>query len=55
MIGIWSTYTNIFLYIVGIAMLLAYGLPLTFAPLALGKGIRLGDATCRTSDDHVRA
>jgi hypothetical protein len=37
MIGIWSAYSNIFLYIVGIAMLLFYGLPLTFVPLVWGR------------------
>jgi hypothetical protein len=37
MIGIWSAYTNIFLYVVGIAMLLVYGLPLTFVPLLWGR------------------
>jgi hypothetical protein len=37
MVGIWSAYSHIFLYIVGIAMLLAYGLPLTFAPLWWSK------------------
>jgi hypothetical protein len=33
MIGIWSAYSNIFLYMVGVAMLAVYGLPLTFMPL----------------------
>jgi hypothetical protein len=37
MIGIWSAYSNVFLYVVGIAMLLLYGLPLTFVPLSWGK------------------
>ncbi len=37
MIGIWSGYTNIYLYVVGVAMLLAFGLPLTFVPLRWGR------------------
>ena len=37
MIGIWSAYANIFLYIVGGAMLVVYGLPLMVAPLWWAK------------------
>jgi hypothetical protein len=33
MLGIFSAYSNLFLYVVGIAMLLIFGLPLTFVPL----------------------
>jgi hypothetical protein len=32
MIGLFSTYSDIYLYIVGVAMLVGYGLPLIFAP-----------------------
>ncbi len=37
MIGIWNAYSNLFLYVVGVAMLLVYGLPLIFAPLRWAK------------------
>jgi hypothetical protein len=37
MIGIWSAYSNLLLVGVGIAMLLAFGLPLTFVPLRWGR------------------
>lgn len=37
MIGVWSAYSNGFLYVVGVAMLVVFGLPLTFVPLRWGK------------------
>ena len=33
MVGLFSQYSDIFLYVVGVAMLIGYGLPLTFVPL----------------------
>jgi hypothetical protein len=33
MIGIWKSYSNIYLYVVGAAMLVAFGIPLLTIPL----------------------
>lgn len=33
MVGIWKTYSNIYLYIVGVAMLISFGIPLLVVPL----------------------
>ncbi len=33
MIGIWQSYSDIYLYVVGVAMLLAFGIPLIVVPL----------------------
>jgi len=33
MIGIWQSYSDIYLYIVGVSMLAAFGIPLLIAPL----------------------
>jgi hypothetical protein len=40
MIGIWQSYSDIFLYFVGIAMLVAYGIPLTIVPLRWARVFR---------------
>ena len=37
MIGIWASYSNIFLIVVGAAMLIVYGLPLMIVPLRWAK------------------
>jgi hypothetical protein len=33
MIGIWSTYNNIFLFVAGLAMLVSFGIPLILTPV----------------------
>ena len=33
MIGIWGSYSDIYLYVVGAAMLVTFGIPLLFVPL----------------------
>jgi hypothetical protein len=40
MTGIWKDYSNIFLIIAGVAMLLAFGLPLMFAPMRWARVFR---------------
>lgn len=40
MIGIWQSYSDIFLYVVGIAMLVAFGIPLTIVPLRWARVFR---------------
>ena len=40
MIGIWTSYSNIFLIIAGVAMLAAFGLPLMLVPLSWAKVFR---------------
>jgi len=39
-IGIWGAYTNVFLIIAGVAMLVAFGLPLTLVPLGWARLFR---------------
>jgi hypothetical protein len=40
MIGIWQFYSDIFLYVVGIAMLVAFGIPLTIVPFRWARVFR---------------
>ena len=40
MIGIWNAYADIYLIVAGVAMLLFFGLPLTFVPLQWAKVFR---------------
>jgi hypothetical protein len=40
MIGIWKSYNDIYLIIAGIAMLLAFGLPMIFAPAGWARLFR---------------
>jgi len=40
MIGIWKSYSDIYLYVVGAAMLVAFGLPLLIIPLRWAKVFR---------------
>ena len=40
MIGIWESYSDLYLYVMGAAMLVAYGLPLLFIPLRWAKIFR---------------
>ena len=40
MIGIWQSYSDIFLYVVGIAMIVAFGIPLTIVPLRWARVFR---------------
>jgi hypothetical protein len=40
MIGIWGAYSNIYLIVAGVAMLLAFGLPLMITPLGWARVFR---------------
>ena len=40
MIGIWSAYSEVYLIILGVVMLVAFGLPLTFVPLRWARVFR---------------
>jgi len=40
MIGIWSSYADIYLMVAGVAMLVAFGLPLMLAPLRWARVFR---------------
>jgi hypothetical protein len=40
MIGIWQSYSDIFLYVVGAAMLVAFGIPLMIVPLRWARVFR---------------
>jgi hypothetical protein len=40
MIGIWQSYSDIYLYVIGAAMLVTFGIPLVFVPLAWAKVFR---------------
>jgi hypothetical protein len=40
MIGVWQSYSDIFLYVVGIAMFVAFGIPLTLVPLRWARVFR---------------
>ncbi len=40
MIGIWKSFSDIYLYIMGAAMLVAYGIPLLVTPLGWAKMFR---------------
>jgi hypothetical protein len=40
MLGIWNAYTNIFLIVAGIAMLLGFGLPLMLVPMSWARLFR---------------
>jgi len=40
MIGIWQSYIDVYLYVVGVAMLAAYGIPLTIVPLRWARVFR---------------
>ncbi len=40
MIGIWSSHSDIFLYIVGVVTLIFYGIPLVFAPMSWARVFR---------------
>ncbi len=40
MIGIWNDYANIFLILIGVVTLLAFGLPLTFVPMRWARLFR---------------
>jgi hypothetical protein len=40
MIGIWQSYSNVYLYIAGVAMLVAYGIPLIIVPLGWARVFR---------------
>lgn len=40
MIGIWKAYSEVYLIILGVVMLVAFGLPLTFVPLRWARVFR---------------
>jgi hypothetical protein len=40
MIGIWKSYSDVYLYIAGIAMLIAFGIPLVVVPLRWARVLR---------------
>lgn len=40
MIGIWQSYADIYLYILGVAMLAGFGIPLTLVPLRWARLFR---------------
>lgn len=40
MIGIWQTYSNIYLYMVGVSMLVAFGIPLLVVPVRWARAFR---------------
>lgn len=40
MLGIWNAYTNIFLIVAGVAMLIAFGLPMMLAPMSWARVFR---------------
>ena len=40
MIGIWRAYSDVYLIILGVVMLVAFGLPLTFVPLRWARLFR---------------
>ncbi len=40
MIGIWQSYSDVFLYVVGVAMLLSFGVPLLIVPLRWARLFR---------------
>jgi hypothetical protein len=40
MVGIWQSYSDIFLYVIGAAMLIAFGMPLTIVPLRWARVLR---------------
>ena len=40
MIGIWQSYSNIYLYVAGVAMLLTFGIPLLVVPLRWAQAFR---------------
>ena len=40
MIGLWNNYLHIYLYVVAVAMLLGFGLPLLFVPLRWARVFR---------------
>jgi len=40
MIGIWQSYSDVYLYVVGVAMLAAFGLPLLVVPLHWARAFR---------------
>ena len=40
MLGIWQSYSDIYLYVAGVSMLIGFGLPLMIAPLAWARLFR---------------
>ena len=40
MIGIWQSYSDVYLYVAGVAMLAAFGIPLLVAPLRWARALR---------------
>ena len=40
MIGIWKSYSDVYLVVAGVAMLIAFGLPLTLVPLRWARVLR---------------
>ena len=40
MIGIWQAYSNIYLFVAGVAMLVAFGIPLLIFPLRWARFLR---------------
>ena len=40
MIGIWQSYSNVYLYIAGVAMLVTFGIPLMVVPLRWARVFR---------------
>jgi hypothetical protein len=40
MIGIWTSYNNVFLFVAGVAMLAAFGLPLVLVPMRWARVFR---------------
>ena len=40
MIGVWQSYSDIYLYVVGVTMLATFGIPLLFAPLRWARVFR---------------
>jgi hypothetical protein len=40
MLGIWNAYTNIFLIVAGVAMLIAFGLPMLLVPMSWARLFR---------------
>ena len=53
MIGIWQAYSNIYLYVMGAAMLAAFGLPLLLVPLSWARLFRWVDHTPGNMDSFL--
>jgi hypothetical protein len=40
MVGIWQSYSDVYLYVLGVAMLAAFGIPLVVVPLQWARAFR---------------